>query len=369
MINSKKLKQQVHDSTTGAKNEISHLHSIAKESSRVAQLASDAETVINDIDTQFKEATKLNNVDVIFLFIATALQCARQYLLPGNKYRIGAEEGDKLTKKIISSTTPKKWSDVLLQPVPYDAISVTDGFKGSFGSTGISGLNHRSITLGHDPVLGWIIGPINILSDSLTKSDLSTFKVEHQHIAGLFPGGIYGALTCSIEQINKDKLLFPAAIARQAIHFGSDYFTKQGLPVPLLGTIDQNFATDFHQKHNIDMWGIKRSAAVALLINWLIKIIHELLYNPKTDCSKSMYEVRTRKILSYSNAIASCSNIIYVACSGELGKLDIGGILVTLHRVINDSRFISQLKKEFLEKEFYNRVMGEEYDFLLGEES
>ena len=86
--------------------------------------------------------------------------------------------------------------------------------------------------------------------------------------------------------------------------------------------------------------------------------------------------MRTRKILSYSNLIASASNLIAVAVMGAVsvltanpgpGKnalryLDVGGLAVTIYRIVNDRKFIKQVKQEFLEKEFYNLVMGEKIE-------
>ena len=40
-------------------------------------------------------------------------------------------------------------------------------------------------------------------------------------------------------------MLLAASTARQAIHFGSDYFTKQSLPIPFLGTLSPEMAHRF----------------------------------------------------------------------------------------------------------------------------
>lgn len=105
---------------------------------------------------------------------------------------------------------------------------------------------------------------------------------------------------------------------------------------------------------------------ISILINALIRALHTLCYNEGVDGDPQMYEVRTRKILSYSNVIASGSNIIYVALSKNLKKLDIGGIAVTIYRVVTDHRFIQDLKREFLSKQWYDIVMGDDeiYSFL-----
>ena len=105
---------------------------------------------------------------------------------------------------------------------------------------------------------------------------------------------------------------------------------------------------------------------ISILINALIRALHTLCYNESVDGDPKMYEVRTRKILSYSNVIASGSNIIYVALSKNIKKLDIGGIAVTIYRVVTDFRFIQDLKREFLAKQWYDVVMGDDdiYGFL-----
>ncbi len=48
--------------------------------------------------------------------------------------------------------------------------------------------------------------------------------------------------------------------------------------------------------------------------------------------------------------------------SKDVSKLDVGGLAVTLYRLVSDGRFISQLKREFLEKEFYNAVLENVYE-------
>jgi gas vesicle protein len=105
---------------------------------------------------------------------------------------------------------------------------------------------------------------------------------------------------------------------------------------------------------------------ISVLINAIIRVLHTLCYDSATDGDAKLYEVRTRKILSYSNAIASGSNVIYVALSKDVGKLDIGGIAVTIYRIVSDHRFIQDIKREFLSKQWYDIVMGDDeiYKFL-----
>ena len=78
--------------------------------------------------------------------------------------------------------------------------------------------------------------------------------------------------------------------------------------------------------------------------------------------NKKIYEVRTRKILLYSNLLASVSNLIVVGIGVAAGAasenpevikktlryLDVGGLIVTIGRLFSDLRFITKVKDEFI---------------------
>lgn len=338
-----------------------HLTQVQDEYLQVTQFSGQAGYVIDQLDRQFREKTKLSGSDTVFLFLCVALQCARQYLLTNDKLRITAAQGDALVGDTIGQITPPTWEDALFQSVPYDAIKTSTHIS----ETGLAGTTHRYRTLGHDPVLGWIFGTANIMTNSLTKSDIvTTYQVSNMTILRHYPLGTLGMLNKAAEYAQNDPMLLAASTARQAIHFGSDYFTKQGLPIPLIATVNNDVAKTMLTKGHIDMWSITRGAALSALINQLIATIHRLLYNEDRDGTPSMYEVRTRKILSYSNAMATGSNIIVTAFTKDLTKLDVGGILVTLYRIVSDYKFIHEIKRDFLKNEFYNIVVGEDYDFM-----
>ena len=74
---------------------------------------------------------------------------------------------------------------------------------------------------------------------------------------------------------------------------------------------------------------------------------------------KKLYEVRTRKILSYSNLIAMSSNIGFVAITKDITKLDVGGMAVTIYRLITDTKFVRQVKEEFIFGSYKDMIMGD----------
>lgn len=351
-----------------------HLGQIGDEYHRVTVLSGQAVRIVDQIDADFKEKTKLSNLDITILFLATAIQCTRQYLLTNDKLRMTDKEGDKLKKDIFKAKIggwqpiPPSTAAILTQSVPYDAVNFySPDIKDELGNLKLSGTTHRYRTLGHDPVLGWIFGTANIITNALTRYDFQSFAVMNKKIFGYYPGSTFGMFENASKFAQQDPLLLPTAVARQAIHFGSDYFTKQGLPVPLIATVNNDLAKNMVAKGNIDMWSIFRGAALSCLINQLIAAIHRLFYQEKRDGALSLYEVRTRKILSGSNLLATGSNVIVTAVTKDAKKLDVGGMLVTISRVVNDYHFIHEIKKDFLKNELYDRIVGEEYDFMKGD--
>lgn len=89
---------------------------------------------------------------------------------------------------------------------------------------------------------------------------------------------------------------------------------------------------------------------LSILINMLIGLIHGLYYDEGSDGSRDLFEVRTRKILLYSNTLASTGNVAAILITKNAKMLDIGGLLVTLSRLYTDVRFIARAKEEFIQK-------------------
>lgn len=59
----------------------SNIDKIINETKRVESIAANSEKIIADLDKEFENLTGLNKVDFPFLFLATALQCIRIYLI------------------------------------------------------------------------------------------------------------------------------------------------------------------------------------------------------------------------------------------------------------------------------------------------
>ena len=418
-----KLKKQLDSSFEKVTQGTNKMSAVNSEMRRVADIAHNADTIIADIDSQFAQATKLNKTDIAFLFAATALQCIRWIALPSldldykqtpPSERLTSQQGAQIEKQqqksfleehqqdaiVASSLGFFGWNEIIGAPVPYDAMEGSEQYSilGDFSPKGtqLYGKNHHVATLGHDPLLGWVFGTMNIMSRTVTMKDFSSYNVEmHDRTQKegsliFFQNNRQSITTptslplvvgsCLYSFTEDNKRLF-AAVARQGMHFTSDAFTKMGLPIPLLSaTRAQDLlelgwnsveAEKVIKKVGRNLAVVGAQAGLSILINFIIKSLHFLYFDGNVDNQQELdlYEVKTRKILSYSNAIASGSNILYVALSQDIQKLDVGGIMVTIYRLISDHKFITSIKKEFLEQSWYNTVMGDfdSFDYLQGE--
>lgn len=367
---------------------IGHMQMIADESARVAEVAANAEQILDEIDEKFEKYTGLNKLDVSFLFLAVALQVVRQYTLTKFSERLDDQTAANNTighGEEHSNRKHKYYNPSLIEicgskklkippcPVPFDAnIGANGALRGG------KQMGHRVTAIGHDPILGLVFGTANIATSTLTNKDLQSY-----HIYTNDMGRDYfrnKANTGLVLSKTKDKLLHEglegkekvgASLLKEIIHLRSDIYTKNSLPLPIVTVIDAGLAAELAQR-GLDMANIVtvgRQMTFSVFINTMISMLHGLFYDESVEYSRRVYEVRTRKILSYSNFIASASNLIYVGANISLGnesawkRLDIGGLAVTLYRIVTDAQFIRQVKREFIEQEFFAQIRGSEYDF------
>ena len=103
-----------------------------------------------------------------------------------------------------------------LSKVPFDA---QDNRNTEIYVEGLSAYYHRLLELGHDPVLGFIVGVFDIMNGSMTTID-KRGKIVSQFL--------------DVYSDRKETNIF-AALSKQVAHFKSDVTTSMGLPVPLMG--------------------------------------------------------------------------------------------------------------------------------------
>lgn len=344
---------------------------------------------LDEINKAFSRKTSIiNKTDLAFLAISTALQVVKSLIFPyvAEKFDYGKsfdpenrlahddksiedahkEANDKFRDKHIEKHGAGYWVNILYQSVPYD---ITKGSKDI--GINMGGRYHRMHTLGHDPILGWLFGTANILTDCITFNTFQTNRISRiDPITKAKKMRITSEIVLMssmfsecYDVVRADRLNLPAALFAQAQHLKSDEFTKLGLPVPVLSSINENFASKLYQENydalcfgrDVKIVGV--SFVVSKLIDIIIALAHGIFRKPEE--SKDLFEVRTRKVLLISNSIASTSTIINSIITKNPKKLDIGSLLNTVSHLFSDIRFIAKIKQEFINSEISSKIQKE----------
>ncbi|MBX0329699.1 hypothetical protein K2Z83_18675 [Oscillochloris sp. ZM17-4] len=152
---------------------------------------------------------------------------------------VGTPQTSPLTTwiKTYSSATANDWFGRWARAletscqVPYDAQAAFDGTR----IPGMSGRAHRFQSLGHDPVLGFVFGVLDILRGTVSGFSYAHLQGAHRWI--MLPSAGAGQETDLI-----------AAMLRHLGHLVSDVATPMGLPAPLLGLFQGINAGSFGTK-------------------------------------------------------------------------------------------------------------------------
>lgn len=349
---------------------------------------------------EFDWLLKLNNNEKLLLSFCTALQVLRWTIagllkppkgnpkspeekkkwaeesnrvkykkLPPEKVAKAAEYEDKKRE----GSKYRSATEIILQCIPYD---VTDGKK-----IGLDGKYHRQNTLGHDPVLGWIFGTANIITDTVTTREFTTYKAiqtntpNGKFMLGPSPTPVFTPQIFHwvFESLMEDKYRLPAALYSQAVHLRSDIKDPKGLPFPILGTVFNNcrfiktkdgwksfrelYKNGYEylkasQELKLELKSQSISGVVAVFINLIIAFLHWMLYDKKQD--KNYYFAKTLKIIEYSNLIATSLNLPTSIYAPQM--FDFAGAINTAMIYVG-----TQLKISNLEGEYFGRRMLEDF--------
>ena len=372
--------------------------------------------IISDINKQFSDKTGIINVkDMAFLWGAVAIQCVRWILIPTFDIttltpstadrKDSSSEGKKdktATGKELDKNKEerdeKKYPDhkhLILLPVPYDAMKGTEDIVipgvTEYGKQ-IYSKNHHSATLGHDPLIGQIIGTANILTRSITfhDSNLTTRKVEilsgrNQIVVKEPSYSIPNMIDDLIKTLQEDNSRIVTALLKENLHLQSDKYTKTGLTIPLLSAnLQQKLLDCKWNSKELEavlkgaLKGIAINFLVSLIINTIVGTLHGFCYNEQHDENLKLYSVRTSKLIATSNVIAESINLAAVSTGTIAGvlteneklikksisHLDIGGMIEAIHQIFKSKKIQEEIRREFLEQELFNRFTSNRYSFL-----
>ena len=181
------------------------------------------ELYIHMLNKEYSEIHRLDKYDISIAALAGILSATVDILLVGipKKTSAGIKGGslsnyvrDWFDKKFPPNEM-EKLAQSKISKVPYDA---QDNRNTTTYVDGLSSYYHRLLSLGHDPLLGFIFGVFDILTGRMTTIDKNG-KIVSQIMEN------YG---------DRTEMNIFEAIAKQIIHLKSDITTSMGLPVPLM---------------------------------------------------------------------------------------------------------------------------------------
>lgn len=178
---------------------------------------------IRQLNAEFNAVHKLDAVDVIIPAVAGILGGVIDCVFGGVHGGLG-DCVRKLYDKALPPETIKQLEK--LAKVPYDAPMHVDNRGNTIVHTWVEGLNphfHREVSLGHDPILGFIFGVLDMLRGTMTTI------------------GFDGKFVVQAMEYASDRKatgLFEA-IAKVFLHMLSDVNTPAGLPVPFMALFNK----------------------------------------------------------------------------------------------------------------------------------
>ena len=175
------------------------------------------------LNRDYKTLHRLDIYDVTISAVAGMVAAAVDIILVGIPQKTPSGLSAGTLSNYIRSEFEKRFPEEEMEKlanskvskVPFDA---QDNRHTTEYVEGLSACYHRLLSLGHDPLLGFVVGVIDILTGRMTTIDKS------------------GRIVSQIMENYTDRkeINVFSALAKQIIHFKSDITTSMGLPVPLM---------------------------------------------------------------------------------------------------------------------------------------
>ena len=293
----------------------------------------------------FKEKTTLTTLDIGILMLAAMLQTSRWVIAESIKTVV--EKSSTAYKKISDNNTRN-----FTEFIPATVNRIADDLEKNRVSYDVSDKYVKA--LGHNPIAGLIVGTANIATNTLTLDDfyngLPSYHVVDRQIAR--KTDFLHVIKWTGEILLNDPKIIGAAFIRQMFQCGEDFFDKLNLPPIAVKNISPEMS-EFLTGEEI------KELSLAALVNKVIEMCHKIFFDPRSDDAR-LYEVRTRKILTYSNTLSSMLNVSYVGLSGSITKTDVGGIWLTLMQILNNHSMIRQIELDFINRTLDNAFQKEE---------
>lgn len=337
-----------------------------------------AEDYSKKLDLQFAEATGLTSWDMFVVGIGVCLHLLRIYLpksvIPSrsskaweqmpNRTGQGDESGtlQELLEiaRELNNIIPNK--NYLNLKAPSQILAD----KPVFQCFSDKRYPDKGSVLGYDPMLGWLFGVYNLMTDTVTFSDLRTFLSEpdagedilklsrdylpmRDVLAPFATGSLDGKRDQLVAAVIREAyVLIPQQIdfASMAEHY--DY-SKRLLSIAMqgAGTLSQVLPVD-----RIDQ--ILPQAGWASVINAILIALHGLGRDREIDVK--CYMVRSMKVVTIASFISSIVGSLHVIVDQDYLGADWGGLATSLIECLHMTRFWINVKAEFLKSAYLPKL-------------
>ena len=152
------------------------------------------------------------------------------------------------------------------------------------------------------------------------------------------------------------------ALNKEIVHLLSDVRTMRSLPIPFISAVSPNMASIMNicGLDSMTLTACAVDVVVAKFINMMVALLHGYCYNKSKDESIELYSVRTARIISMSNEIASYSSIainlgkVIAGDENAALKFDIGGLIVSHNAENQYQEIFDAVKFDYMKKQIDN---------------
>lgn len=331
------------------------------------------EAQVKGIYDNFARHTGLTARDVAFLTVATSIQAARWVMIPKLLNKAGK------SGKLLAALSPSAIGMLERKPQGEKDLAVIDEANSEFQEE--AEWEAEEIHEGHksweeildvrdqapmkafnNDALNWLFGLVNAITGTRTSSNFKSVDETGQ------PVKTPSVLADAFSSIKEDPRRLAAAVyalyAQDKLAHGETIDMLKPFTEAVAPQMESElFQSQMQQLASVNgLTLVGQQAAIPLVINMAVGLLHGFMYNPEVDGPREFYDARTRKILLMSNLAASSGNVAVTAGTEAWMKLDVGGLLVTATRAMQDVSYLSALEDAFIRQHLDQAIEQELQD-------
>lgn len=318
-----------------------------------------SEAEVKRINDEFARRTGLSVNDLAFLAIATSIQTARWAMTPRLLNKAGK------TGKVLAALSPSAMALIEAKPKSDKEVAIVNEANREFQEEAgwqieerrdrhrtwediLETKDHLPQKVFSNDAMNWIFRLVNTITYTHTDNHFNSVDKNGKtiHTPTVFAD--------AFRSIREDPRRLSAAVYAMYVQDKLARGERVDMLQPFTEAIAPLTDSPLYQSQMQQLVSIRdvtlvgQQAAIPLIINMAVGLMHSFMYNPATDGQQSFYEARTRKILMLSNIMASGINLAFTIGTRNLAKLDIGGLLVTGTRAMMDLSYLTDLEDEFV---------------------